>query len=165
MTCTKCGSEERQGTSKWGANCWREYRANRKVARKPVAQTPASPKPTVADDGPRRKTNTAKAAGAGLDVDPETGEVLEEVPDPRVHQAGWKGLPEGRGGIGWQPGHGPDSGRLCCKHLVCYDAQRPQGALLKGVQPGEEVHARGCWCPTCRPHLFKKMYPKTGNPA
>ena len=24
--------------------------------------------------------------------------------------------------VGWAPGHGPGSGRLCCKQLICYDA-------------------------------------------
>lgn len=97
-------------------------------------------------------------------VDPETGEVFEAPPDPRVHQAGWRGLVQGRGGIGWQPGHGPDSGRACCKHLLacCYDAQRPGPVVWKGVQAGEEIHPRLCKCSGCRPDLVAAMPVKKG---
>lgn len=149
--CTKCGVEVRAAGSAWGKTCLATAARERRMRR--LGADHATPDATPEPDATGHATPTV-TADSERRIDPETGEVL---PDPRVHQEGWRGLAQGRGGIGWQPGHGPDSGRLCCKHLVCYDVLRPMPALLKGVQPGEEIHPRQCWCTGCRPNLIGRV--------
>src|SRR5689334_6840022 len=75
QNCIKCSAEPRQGSTKWGANCWREYRANRKS--KPE-QTQTAQTEEVSDAG-RSAVRPGPAGRHAAEVGKRYRRVLKEA--------------------------------------------------------------------------------------
>ena len=74
--CLKCGGEPRQGTTKWGAACWKEYRQARKLKRQAQAEYPDGGEVRLA--GPAQTRNLDEAAGIEKQLRAELQMLREE---------------------------------------------------------------------------------------
>ena len=143
--CGKCKVRERVAGQRWCAQCRSEYarrgrqRRVEQVVEHPVEEVARVEQSTVeqapsveqvakntrVEERVMRRTLTVSGPvrnAVGVEVHCEVCKRPKPAEPflPPLDARGWRIL--GTDPVGWKEGHGPESGLLCCKHLICYDA-------------------------------------------
>ena len=142
--CGKCKVRERVAGQRWCAQCRAEYqrrgrheeRGVKNSEEQRVKNTEEQPvKNSVPEEQAVKNTRlegrvmrrTLTVAGPvrnaeGVEVHCQVCQRPKPAEPflPPLDARGWRIL--GTDPVGWKEGHGPESGLLCCKHLICYDA-------------------------------------------
>jgi hypothetical protein len=111
--CRKCGLEAlAKGHPRWCRGCLNDYQRLRRAK-----LSPSNAEAVI--QGPDELAAAEQASGGVWHCDrcQRVREPFEAPLDSRGHRI------LGTDPIGWAPGHGPESGKLCCKHRTCFDAR------------------------------------------